>query len=100
MHMPIAIEPVAGNGYRARGGEPLAFTAEGATPEEAVRKLRELIQAHLASGVQIVPLELPTMPHPLARFAGMYDPNDPLVQEWLQIMAENRRRADEDPDVL
>jgi predicted RNase H-like HicB family nuclease len=53
MHMPIAIEPVAGNGYRARGGEPLAFTAEGATPEEAVRKLRELIQAHLASGVQI-----------------------------------------------
>lgn len=100
MQMPVAIEPVAGNGYRARGGEPLAFTAEGATREEAVRKLRELIQNHLASGVEIVPLEVPTAEHPLARFAGMYDPNDPLVQEWLQIMAENRRRADEEPDVL
>jgi hypothetical protein len=34
------------------------------------------------------------------RFAGMFNPNDPLVQEWLQIMAENRRKADDDPDVL
>jgi hypothetical protein len=77
----------------------LAFTAEGATREEAVRKLQELIQNHLASGVEIVPLEVPTAQHPLARFAGMNDLNDPLVQDWLGIMAENRRQADEDPDV-
>lgn len=98
MQMPIAVEPVAENGYRARGGEPLALTAEGATREEAVRKLRELIQDRLARGVQIISLEIPTTEHPLTRFAGTLDPHDPLVQDWLQIMAENRRRADADPD--
>ncbi len=98
MQMPIAIEPVAGNGYRARGGEPLALTAEGATREEAVRKLRELIQDQLARGVQIMSLEIPITEHPLTRFAGTLDPNDPLVQDWLEIMAENRRRAEADPD--
>jgi hypothetical protein len=77
----------------------LAFTAEGATREEAVRKLPELIQNHLASRVEMVALEVPTAQHPLARFAGMYDPNDPLVQDWLGIMAEKRRQADQDPDV-
>jgi hypothetical protein len=30
--------------------------------------------------------------------AGMLDPEDPLVQEWIQIMEENRRKVDEDLD--
>jgi hypothetical protein len=29
MQIQDLIEPVAGNGYRARGGEPLDLTAEG-----------------------------------------------------------------------
>ena len=36
MQIPILIEPIAGNGYRASGGEPLALTADGATHEEAL----------------------------------------------------------------
>jgi hypothetical protein len=48
----------------------------------------------------VVPPEVPTTEHSLARFAGTYDPNDPLVQDWLQIMAENRRQADADPDIF
>ncbi len=99
MQIPVLVEPVAGNGFRATGGEPLAFTAEGPTREEAVEKLRQLIQSRLDAGAQLVPLELPAREHPLARFAGMYDPNDPLVQEWLETVAENRRKANEDPEV-
>jgi hypothetical protein len=30
--------------------------------------------------------------------AGIFDPNDPLVKEWIEIMAENRRKANEDPN--
>lgn len=98
MQIPVVIEPLDGNGYRARGGEPLVLSAEGATREEALGKLRDLIRLRIASGIQIVPLELPTADHPLAPFAGMYREDDPLVKEWLQIMAENRRKLDADPD--
>ena len=34
MQIPILIEPVAGNGFRSRGGEPFALSADGATREE------------------------------------------------------------------
>jgi hypothetical protein len=32
--------------------------------------------------------------HPLLEFAGMFDPDDSLVQEWLEIMREERDRDD------
>ena len=31
MKIAVLIEPVPGNGFRAKGGEPLAMSAEGAT---------------------------------------------------------------------
>jgi len=31
MNIPILIEPVPGNGFRSRGGEPFALSAEGET---------------------------------------------------------------------
>src|SRR5690348_5928209 len=43
MRISVLIEPVPGNGYRARGGEPLGLIAEGATRDKALQKLRELI---------------------------------------------------------
>ncbi len=99
MQIPILIEPVAGNGYRARGAEPFSLSAEGATREEALANLRQQLQTRIRAGATIVPLELPVEEHPLAKYAGMYSPDDPLVQEWLSIIAENRRKADEDPDL-
>ena len=41
MQIPVLVEPVANNGFRARTGEPLPLSADGGTPEEAVRNLRE-----------------------------------------------------------
>jgi hypothetical protein len=63
MQIPILIEPIAGNGYRARGGEPLALAVEAPTREGALAKLKEQLQARLRNGAEIVPLELtPTTP--------------------------------------
>lgn len=98
MHIPVLIEPVPGSGFRARGVEPFGLTAEGATTAEAVQRLGRLLEERLAAGVQVVSLELPSTAHPLAPFAGMFQ-NDPLAQEWQQILVENRRLAEADPDL-
>jgi hypothetical protein len=100
MQIPVLVEPVAGNGYRAKGGEPFGFTAEGATREEALRKLREQIDSRLSSGAQVVLVEVPAKDNPWLRMAGWLDKDDPRVKEWEQIIQENRQKADEDPDFL
>jgi hypothetical protein len=92
------IEPVAGKRYRARGAEPFALTAEGATREEALANLKEKLSARLKNGTAVVPLEVPTEEHPLAEFAGMFK-DDPYFDEVLEIMAANRRKMDRDPEV-
>lgn len=98
MQIPVLIEPVAGTGFRARGGEPLPLTAEGATPDEALQKLRELLQARLTGGTRLVALEVPDDDNPWLKMAGMYK-DDPLFDEWQQAIAEYRRQIDEDPDI-
>jgi len=96
MQIPVLIEPLTGKRYRARGAEPFALSAEGATPEEALTNLKEQLEARLKNGTAIVPLEVPTEPHPLAEFAGMFK-DDPYFEEVLEIMAANRRKMDRDP---
>ena len=39
-----------------------------------------------------------TPPHPWMEFAGMFK-DDPYFDDVVEIMAENRRKMDEDPDV-
>lgn len=95
MQIPVLIEPVDGNGYRAK---PFPFTAEGATPEEALENLRHLMQGKIGAGSKIVQLSLPEEEGLRARMAGIWKKDDPLVEEWKQIMEENRRKAEEAPD--
>jgi hypothetical protein len=97
MQIPILIEPMNGNGYRARGGEPLAITAEGGTQEEALANLREKLQARLCDGAVIVPLDLPAQTHPLAEFVGIFK-DDPLIEEWKKCMKAYRRKRDKEAD--
>ena len=95
MQIPVLIEVIAGNGYRARGGEPLPLTAEGPTREEALAKLKEQLQNRLRDGTELVAVEVPAPSHPLAEFAGMFK-DDPDFQEVLHIMAENRKRPSQE----
>lgn len=87
MEIPVLVESVAGNGYRA---ELFALVGEGATPEDALKRLQESVSAKLRSGAVVKSIEIPPKENPWLRGAGMYDPNDPLVQEWLQIIQEQR----------
>jgi hypothetical protein len=100
MELPVLVEMLPGPVFRARTGEPLALTAEGATREEALQKLRDLIHSRLTIGVQLLSLEIKPPDNPWMPMAGIYDKDDPLIKEWKQAMAENRRLADEDPDYL
>jgi predicted RNase H-like HicB family nuclease len=97
MEIPVLIEPMSGNGYRAWVMDPLALMAEGATPEEALQKLGALLQNRLAHGSRIVGLEVPLPGHPAARCAGSIR-GDPLVEDLREAIAEYRRKKYEDPD--
>jgi hypothetical protein len=92
------IEPIAGNGYRACGLGLETAVAEGKTDAEALENLRRNIEDRIKAGARIAFLDVPAQAHPLARAAGIFRPDDPLVQQWKEIIAENRRRDDESPD--
>lgn len=100
MQIPILIERVAGNGYRSRGGEPFDLSAEGASREEVLAKLREQLQARLTKGSELVTLDVAgaSGSNPWIEFAGMFK-DDPLFEDWQQAIAENRKRFDEDPAI-
>jgi hypothetical protein len=99
MKIPVLLEQVKGNGYRARGTEPFAISARGSTRQEALAKLRAKIETRLKNGTEIVGLEVGPEPHPLAEFAGMFK-DDPLFDDWQKAIAEYRRQVDDDPDYL
>ena len=82
MEIPVLIEPVPPNGFRARSGEPLGLTAEGATREEALQKLREMVTKRIADGAEMTSLEVGPFQHPWARFAGTWADDDPVIAEW------------------
>jgi predicted RNase H-like HicB family nuclease len=98
MQIPVLVERIKGNGYRARGKDPFALSARGETREEALANLRTKIQARLSKGTEVVGLEIDPVPHPLAEFAGMFK-DDPLFEDVIKIIAQNRKAMDEDPNI-
>jgi hypothetical protein len=97
MQIPVLVEPLANNGFRARAGEPLPLSAEGATPEEALRNLHAVIERQFRTGKQLRSLDVAS-DNPWLALAGMHDPNDPLVKAWKQEMAAYRQEIEDDPD--
>jgi hypothetical protein len=97
MDIPILVEPISANQYRASTGEPLQLETEAPTRDEAIRKLRELIDRRVEAGAEVIALPVGSSVHPLAPFAGMMR-DDPLVQPWKQAMAEYRDQSDGAPD--
>jgi len=93
MEIPIIVEPIRDDGFRASSGGLWGLEIEAPTREEAVRKLRELIDRRLDAGAEVLGLEIPSRAHPLARFAGMLK-NDPLLQPWKDAMAQYRRERE------
>lgn len=101
MQIPVLIERIAQNGYRAKTGEPLALSVEAATREEAMAKLREEVAVRLQNGTQLVALDVvePAPENPWVKYAGMFK-DDPMFKDVCRIMEENRKKDDADPDYL
>jgi hypothetical protein len=97
MKIAVLIEPVPGNRFRAKGGEPLAMSAEGATRAEAIARLKTLIANRLTVGTELISLELGAEEHSLAPVSG-WTKDDPLLDEWQQAVADYRHRVEDDPD--
>jgi predicted RNase H-like HicB family nuclease len=116
MNLPVLIQPIAGKGFLARAGSPFDWIAEGATAEEALKNLHAVAMKCIAGGCMIasitVPnwndplakakangmvIEPPNGDHPLLKWAGTWDPNDPLNQEWQKAVEDYRREIDNDP---
>src|SRR5258707_612051 len=95
MQIPVVIERVKGNGYRARSADPVAVSARGPTREEALSRLREKIQTRLKKGMELVGLEVGPQPNPWLEAAGMFK-DDPWIDDWVESMAEYRRQVEED----
>ena len=101
MEIPVLIEPVQENGYRAigAGGLSLGLAAEGETRQEAIDKLGRLVQVRLLQGAEIIPVQLPPAPHPWSQDFGWLQ-DDPLLTAWRQAMEEYRQQLDSDPEAL
>ncbi|HEV3237770.1 MAG TPA: hypothetical protein VGZ25_12325, partial [Gemmataceae bacterium] len=78
MQIPVVVEQVKSNGYRARSAEPVAVSARGSTRDQALEKLREKIRIRLRKGTELVALEVGDRPHPWMEFAGMFK-EDPWI---------------------
>lgn len=96
MQVPVLIEPIVGNGYRASGMFPLDFTVEGTTREEALQKLQQTIGDRLTNGAELITVQVPQADNPWIRLEGIYK-DDPLFDEWQAAIAEYRRQADQEP---
>jgi hypothetical protein len=97
MDIPVLVEPVANNGFRAVCGEPWRLEAEAPTREEAIQKVRRLIERRVAAGADVVAVSVGEPTHPLARFAGLLK-DDPAVEPWKQAMADYREQRDNGAD--
>ncbi len=94
LQIPVLVEPVAENGYRATCAVPFDCAAQAATREEALKELRELIDRRLAVA-EVVSLDVNVCEHPWKPFAGMFK-DDPLFDSWQEAIAEYRRQVDVD----
>lgn len=97
MQIPVLIEPIARNGFRARGIEPFAVSAKGATREEALAKLRAKIERRLKKGAEVVGLEVGAPSDPWMEFAGMFK-DDPWIEDWKRSVEEYRKKVDENQE--
>ena len=101
MAIQVLIERVGKNGYRASSGEPLPLSVEAPTREAALAKLKKKLDKRLEKGAELVSVEVGASPeeNPWVKYAGMFK-DDPIFDDVVRIMAENRKKEEADPDFL
>ena len=94
MKIPILVEPISGECYRATGGEPFVGSVEGETPDAALEKMKERIEERLARGARIAMLDVRDSANPWLEGAGMFR-DDPLFDDWQRAIAQYRFEANQ-----
>ena len=94
MQIPIVIESLPGNRFRAKSTTALPLAVEGNTAEESLRLWRERFASVLPSDAEVVAVDQPVPEsHAFAKFIGTLK-NDRLVELWREGVAEYRRERD------
>lgn len=95
MEVAVVIHRINGIGFRAATGDPLPASAEGTSREEALGKLRAILEERMRTGAELVRLRIaeskPSNAAPIW-------PDDDLTRDWLAGIADVRRTADQAPD--
>jgi hypothetical protein len=93
MKIPILIEAISEQRYRATGSEPFVGSVEAETADAALAKLKQRVDDRLSQGARIAALDLPQGVNPWLDGVGMFR-DDPLFDDWQQAITEHRREAD------
>ncbi|MBI3464178.1 MAG: type II toxin-antitoxin system HicB family antitoxin [Planctomycetes bacterium] len=98
MEIPVLLEAMKDNGYRATALAPAPLVAEAATREEVLEQVRNLVKQRYANA-ELVQLRvpLPGEPHPWKNVAGTWK-DHPDAAEFEQNLRDYRRQVDSDPD--
>src|SRR5437899_1760374 len=96
MDLQVLVERVNEALYRASA---LTLSAEAATEEEAIEGLKRVLAQKVAAGAKVVTIPVPAAPA-WARFVGTWKPDDPAIQDYLESVAEIRRKADEEENPI
>ena len=96
MDIPVLIERVANNGYRVSSTAPFPFAVEAATKEEALDKVRDLMEKRAAEGAEVASVRIGA---PGGRKSwGGYLEDDPLYDAWRAAMEAYRDKVDAEDD--
>jgi hypothetical protein len=98
MQIPISLESLGQDRYRAEAPAPFSVSAEGRSSNEAVEKVRSQIEQKLSSGKQIIVLDMPLPEeNPWIKFAGHLK-DGTFLSDFQQALAEYRRERDPDDE--
>ncbi len=96
MQIPVVIEPLPNNRFRAQSSSPLPMIVEGDSAEESLRLWREKFASCLPTDAEVQVVSASAIPPglpPWAKYVGELK-DDPLLDEWRECVEEYRRQRD------
>jgi hypothetical protein len=98
MQIPVVVESLGDDQFRAQAPPPISLVAEGKSSEEAVRNLQARILQEYSRDRRIVLLDLPIdAENPWIKFAGHLK-DDSFLSDFRQSLAEYRQQRDPDDE--
>jgi len=97
MQIPVLIERTADRRFIATGSSPFTVQAEADTADEAVAKVKQMIDDRVATGATTASVDLNCSSNSWLAEGGMFA-GDALFVEWQRAMVDNRCVANADAE--